>query len=702
MTKIPNPKQIPMTKSRDPNIEVAEKSRIGLGLSHWNLGFVWDLETWSLGFKKRQTRLLAAVITVSVSGIAPVAHASSSSLVWDPLSTPATGSDGSGTWTNASGTNWTNGTTDVVWSNATPNAATFGAGGSGSQTVTLGSNINATTLTFNNGASYTLTANSITLGTSGSGGSITVNQATTINSGLVASNGNFSVNVTRATGGDLTVTGPISGNFGFTKTGAGAFYLNTTNSFTGNINISSGTVVATEAQNSSQDGSLGGDTVSGRTITIGSGSTLLLTDATDANGSDIFGNGASGGTINYNGTYTPDPNMPAITINGGTLSSTRYNPLGNITLNGGTLTQASTDTANYHSQLEFYEGYQFIGSITVGGATPSTISATANSVDNTIGGDHLGPNTVFNVAKTSGAVDLTVSCPLLDQSDDFDIYNNSTFDTYIGFSPGKLTKTGAGTMSLTASNSYTGGTNVSGGTLIFGAPGALPIDSPLTIGTGATAMAAVHTGSTKNTLFASSLSITGTGKLDLSNNDLDVQNGNLAVLTSEVKQGFSNGTWNSDGGITSSAAMSNSTHLTALGVIQNSVTGTTSGTALYNRFDGNAVANTDVLIKYTYYGDTNLSGTVDGSDYSRIDSGYLSKATGWYNGDFNYDGVVNGSDYTLADNAFNSQGTSLAAIVAAPTAQIAGAASVPEPAMFGSIALGAMGLIGRRRNHIKF
>ena len=28
----------------------------------------------------------------------------------------------------------------------------------------------------------------------------------------------------------------------------------------------------------------------------------------------------------------------------------------------------------------------------------------------------------------------------------------------------------------------------------------------------------------------------------------------------------------------------------------------------------------DVLVKYTYYGDANLDGKVDGSDYSRIDS----------------------------------------------------------------------------------
>ena len=69
----------------------------------------------------------------------------------------------------------------------------------------------------------------------------------------------------------------------------------------------------------------------------------------------------------------------------------------------------------------------------------------------------------------------------------------------------------------------------------------------------------------------------------------------------------------------------------------------------------------DILVKYTYYGDANLDGKVDASDYSRIDNGYLNHLTGWSNGDFNYDGVINGSDYTLIDNAFNMQGASLAA-----------------------------------------
>ena len=118
------------------------------------------------------------------------------------------------------------------------------------------------------------------------------------------------------------------------------------------------------------------------------------------------------------------------------------------------------------------------------------------------------------------------------------------------------------------------------------------------------------------------------------------------------------------------------------------------GNPIYPTFDGQVSTANDVLVKYTYYGDANLDGQVDGSDYSRIDNGFLNQLSGWYNGDFNYDGVVDGSDYTLIDNALNTQGASLAAVVAENTAQVA---SVPEPTTASISAFVAMGLYRRRR-----
>jgi autotransporter-associated beta strand protein len=147
--------------------------------------------------------------------------------------------------------------------------------------------------------------------------------------------------------------------------------------------------------------------------------------------------------------------------------------------------------------------------------------------------------------------------------------------------------------------------------------------------------------------------------------------------------------------ITSTTAQADTSHLTAVGI----ATGLT-------RFEGASVLASDVLIKYTYYGDLNLDGKVDGSDYSVIDFNYLQEAStstaisGWYNGDFNYDGVINGSDYTLMDNAFNTQGALIASEIAVATAQIAPigspvASAVPEPTTLALLGIAAAGLLGR-------
>ena len=73
-----------------------------------------------------------------------------------------------------------------------------------------------------------------------------------------------------------------------------------------------------------------------------------------------------------------------------------------------------------------------------------------------------------------------------------------------------------------------------------------------------------------------------------------------------------------------------------------------------------AVNNTDVLVKYTYFGDADLDGTVDNSnDYLLWLNGYSNHLTGWLNGDFDYSGAVdNSSDYLLWLNALANQGSS--------------------------------------------
>jgi autotransporter-associated beta strand protein len=291
---------------------------------------------------------------------------------------------------------------------------------------------------------------------------------------------------------------------------------------------------------------------------------------------------------------------------------------------------------------------------------------------------------------------------------------------------GGFTKSGTGTVIISNTNTYAGPTAINQGTVLLTPTGSIS-NSVATVGDGthpATLTLQAGTGVTVQTLAGLNITSTGTvtfspsagtasrtllvvgtggftnaGSLDLANNAMDIQNGNLAAVTSMVRQGYSNAAWTGPG-ITSSTAAADGSHLTAVGVITNSVDGINplygSGAPL-GLFVGTSPAATDVLVSYTYYGDANLDGKVDGSDYSLLDNGYLNHLSGWYNGDFNYDGIIDGSDYTLIDNAYNTQGAALDA-AAASTSQIAtGTSAVPEPASVGLACLGASGLLLRRR-----
>lgn len=211
----------------------------------------------------------------------------------------------------------------------------------------------------------------------------------------------------------------------------------------------------------------------------------------------------------------------------------------------------------------------------------------------------------------------------------------------------------------------------SGGNSIALESGTLSVQTPLAAGAGFSSISVgagalltlMQAPSGHSVVTISSLTLAGTtsawtGKLDLANNDLDLPGASLTMVCNMV----------TSGGIFSSTVVARVNALTTVAVIANNQDGTPLFSAT-NELDGIVPGASDILVKATYYGDANLSGNVDASDYSLIDNGYLHHLTGWYNGDFNYDGVVNGSDYTLIDSAYNMQGASLAdQIFAAPGA----------------------------------
>jgi hypothetical protein len=155
------------------------------------------------------------------------------------------------------------------------------------------------------------------------------------------------------------------------------------------------------------------------------------------------------------------------------------------------------------------------------------------------------------------------------------------------------------------------------------------------------------------------LTLTGTGTLDLYDNDmiLDYTGASpLSTIQGYINTARSGGTWLGNG-ITSYYAQTSNPRNKTLGAMEASdYHGIYGGGAT---FDGEPIDNSAVLVKFTYYGDTDFNGRVNFDDYVRIDNGFNNQLTGWLNGDFDGNGRVNFDDYVLIDLAFNTQGSAL-------------------------------------------
>jgi hypothetical protein len=63
------------------------------------------------------------------------------------------------------------------------------------------------------------------------------------------------------------------------------------------------------------------------------------------------------------------------------------------------------------------------------------------------------------------------------------------------------------------------------------------------------------------------------------------------------------------------------------------------------------VDDTAVLVKYTYYGDANLSGGVTLQDFNRLAANFGGSPRRWVHGDFDFDASVTLPDFNrLAEN----------------------------------------------------
>ena len=220
--------------------------------------------------------------------------------------------------------------------------------------------------------------------------------------------------------------------------------------------------------------------------------------------------------------------------------------------------------------------------------------------------------------------------------------------------------TNNGTLTATIAGKRAGNITGTGTTNVNTAGAALTVNSirqaSLTIGVGNTVTVAAN-GTDTGVSRVTDLSINATGKLDLNNNDLIVDNGNLAALTALVRSGMNlNGSIGNGPGIASTAAGANPNLTTSLGIAPNSELG-------YTSFGGLAVDPNDVLIKYSYFGDSDLNGVVDTStDFDLYITGLTSGGSlgGWLYGDFDHNGIVDSStDFDLFITGLTGQTGSL-------------------------------------------
>jgi hypothetical protein len=155
-----------------------------------------------------------------------------------------------------------------------------------------------------------------------------------------------------------------------------------------------------------------------------------------------------------------------------------------------------------------------------------------------------------------------------------------------------------------------------------------------------------------NTLVIDLLTLVGTGSLDVTDNALIFTNSTVPAVQALLATGFNLGAWNGTG-INSSTAAADPVGNTALGFADNAVL----QLATFGGVPG--LIGTEVLVKYTYYGDSDLNGKVTLDDFSLFLEGYQNVGTTWLTGDYDFNGSVDLNDFSTFLGGYQNQGPQL-------------------------------------------
>ncbi|EIS8536613.1 autotransporter outer membrane beta-barrel domain-containing protein [Salmonella enterica subsp. enterica serovar Worthington] len=301
-----------------------------------------------------------------------------------------------------------------------------------------------------------------------------------------------------------TVLEDVDANSGWngqslTKTGAGTLILNAENTYTGSTTISEGTLIATNVEalgtgnvtdNATLEMNTGGDfdnAISGSGQVVKSGDeTLTLSGANSYTG----GTTISGGTLvasnvealgtgditdnatlelNAGGDFANNIGGTGSVVKSGdkTLTLSGSNTYtGGTTINDGTLVATSVDALGSgdvtdNATLELNTGGDFANNI---GGTGSVVKSGDKTLTLSGTNSYTGGTTINDGTLVATSVDALGSGDVTDNAT-LELNTSGTFDNVISGS-GQVVKSGDDALTLSGANSYTGGTTISGGTLV--------------------------------------------------------------------------------------------------------------------------------------------------------------------------------------------------------------------------------------------
>jgi autotransporter-associated beta strand protein len=380
--------------------------------------------------------------------------------------------------------------TNTTWS--------VGAG----QTASVGSTLAGTTgLTKADLGTLTLSAsNSYTGVTTVGAGTLALANANALGSGNLTVNGGTldlgGNNLTAAnlggTGGTIalgantltasmttgkTFAGTISGTGNLVKSGSSSLELSGSNSYTGGTTISNGILYITGS------GTLGNASGAITISNTASTATLDLRNAQTRTGTiTMIGDGARLTSANGSGSGSLINNGSALEMRGGQITVSISGTGGlNVSGGGGILSSNSYTGATTISGTTGWYGQNqlFVNNTNALGAASGDLTISGGSVNlssNTI--TRSGNVTISGGTLTLGTLNKTGGVFALQGG------NGSIAVTLAGTAG--LTKSGAGTSTLWVSNSYTGATTISEGTLVTAGTGQLTAGTALAISNGAT------------------------------------------------------------------------------------------------------------------------------------------------------------------------------------------------------------------------